>query len=229
MEILRQSKGLGVLAILLASLATVCQTSALATPGITLLDGQHHISGKARIGGAPPTTDSYDHASAYDAIGGLPALYDSAQADSSAQAESWASVFSLRVETDAWNGGAEAHADAMWLFEPKWSTLELCFNCFLYGTDPTFAELIDQTTGTTVYSWDSPWGPPDFEWSGTTMAFGVDPAHVYSLQASLYAASHDDGSFYSSMNAAVVPVPSALLLGVFGAALVGRWHRHSTV
>lgn len=225
MKAVQQSDVLWMLALLLACLTVVCETSALAAPGITLLGGEHHISGSV-IG--TPSKD-YSDLSTYDGSGGLPALHDSAQVDFGpdefAQAESWVSVFSLRVETDARNRSAEAYADATWLFQPKWSTLKLCFNCFVYGDDPTFAELVDQTTGTSLYLWDDLYGPPEYVSDGVTIPFAVDPSHIYSLEASLYTSSRSDGNFHSAMNAVVVPVPSALLLGVFGAALVGRWRR----
>ena len=161
-------------------------------------------------------------------FGGLPALHDSVSPGPDAHAASWAETLSLRVEADSADGRADALAEAKWLFQPKWSNLELRFNCLVYGDDPTFAELIDETTGTSLYLWDDPYGPPDYIWNGTTMAFALNPAHVYSLQASLSVASYSDGSLYSAMNAAVVPAPSALLLGLFGSALVGCWRRRRT-
>ena len=230
MKVVQQSNVLWMLVLSLACLTTVGETHASASPGMALLDGQHYISGNVHIGGAPPLTDSYSDSSTYSAIGGLPALHDSAQVyfapdDYYAEAESWARVFSLRVEADSWGGSAKAYAEATWLFQPKWSTLELCFNCHIYGDDPTFTELIDQTSGTSMYLWDDPYGPPDYVWDGVTMTFALNPAHVYSLEVDLSVGSYSDGRFYSAMNAAVVPAPSALLLGVFGAALVTRCRR----
>jgi hypothetical protein len=225
MKGVQQSNVRWVLILLLACLTTVCETHAFASPGITLLDGQHHIYGSATIWEPVPTIKNYNRSSTYDALGGLPALHDWVSPSPDAYAASWADTLSLRVEANSAEGRADAQAEATWLFKPKWSTLELCFNCFVYGDDPTFTELIDQTTGTSLYLWDDVYGPPEYVWDGVTMTFTVDPSHVYSLQANLSVASYSDGGFYSAMNAVVVPVPSALLLGIFGAALVGRWRR----
>lgn len=214
---------------LLVCLTTVWSTSAWASPSITLLDGAHAISGSATIWEPQSQTDAYSDSSTYDAIGGLPALCGSASPGPDAYAASWADTFFLRVEASSYDGRADAQAEATWQFQPKWRTLELCFNCFLYGEDPTVVELTDQTAGVSVFSYDDPYGPPDYVWGGATMTFAVDPSHVYDLQAMLSAGSYSDGGFYSAIRVAVIPAPSALLLGIFGAALVGRYRRRGIV
>jgi len=207
------------------------QSGVWASPGVMLLDGGQHIWGQASVsredefGRQHWTGADYEDSSTYDPVSGLRALHGSALLDPWNGAESWADVLSLGVRAGGSEGTANALAEGHWIFQPRWTTLELTFACCLYGTDPASVELVDESTGRLLYHWDSVFGSPTHPRPDPeTMTFGVDPTHVYRLQASLSAGAYRDGRFYSTMQGQVIPAPTSLILTLLGAGLALRKH-----
>jgi len=203
-----------------------------AVANVTVIAETHHVWGELCDEGWA-VVDSYDYVSNAPVNGSV--YYD----------ERWyaySSTSLLEVEAGSADipmpsrGFAGAWADASWTFQPHWSTLVLEIDVFglggwsyphgLYVLDDILVEIEDITAGAQLfyYSGDVCLFPDwDLYVSTHTLfveTFSVDPAHEYQMHLSIQSGANHDGPWEGHIGVAVIPAPSALMLGSIGVGLV---------